>query len=82
MAFGIEGVDRMVNRPLAQIVIPVAVGGAEGNLNLNAVRMVGTLADQDGEKTQVDMILVPEPATMGLLAIGGALVLARRRRRA
>ena len=52
--------------------ITVAVGG---NALLN-----GAAAAVDGEKFTFNNIIIPEPATLGLLAMGGVGVLLRKRR--
>ena len=41
----------------------------------------GSVADGQGAKTYYDDVIIPEPASMLLLAVGGLGVLARRRRR-
>ncbi|KKL73411.1 hypothetical protein LCGC14_2075190, partial [marine sediment metagenome] len=82
LGIGIEESAQSTNIHLAQIVIP------DGSLGVG-VEMTGMVSwailDGNGNRTgqyddQEVSLVIPEPATLGLLVIGGLVALRRRRR--
>ena len=70
MIFGILPTSRSLNLAFAQVVL---AGTAEA-------RLVAEAAPDTGPKLVLDVI-IPEPATLGLLLVGAGAALIRRRRR-
>jgi len=70
MAIGIVGASQVLNLPFAQIVVP---DGDE-------VVMVGNLAKKDTSQGVPVNVIIPEPATLSMLFLGGVAALIRRRR--
>ena len=70
--FGLKPATVQQTLDLAQIVI--------SDNAVNPVYLNGLLSDGAGAKTILDQVLIPEPASMALLGLGGVVALIKRRR--
>ena len=70
MAFAVPVAHQTLNQPFAQVVFPAG----------EVVTLTGTGVGNNQQALYLNNVVIPEPATLGLLAVGAVGALIRRRR--